>query len=151
MSRTSRSPSVSHRRRPALSQAENELRFAERALRNEQEKNAELSRRTDELSQAVIALGGDVNNLGPISGPNVNGVIVSRSTLPSGPHATISVGRQDDIRPGMEFAVYSSSGDDFLGLLTVTDVDDQQAFGRLRGPAVARISNNDRVRPADLR
>lgn len=134
----------------ALSQTQNELRFAVQSLRNEQEKNAELSVRNDQMRQALAGLGLDESGIATAAA-TVNGVITSRVTLPSGPHATISVGTQDDVRTGMEFAIYEAGNGDFLGLLVVTDVDDQQAFGRLRGDGLTRINENDLVRPASLR
>ena len=134
-----------------LAQVENELTFAERALRAAQEESAQASRNQDDYENLIRELGGEgaLARLGSVA-PNINAVIVERTNIGGGngrPYATISVGREDDVRPGNQFAVYDEgSGGDFLGLIRIEEVDDGQAFGLLEGPNVSRIQAGDIVR-----
>ncbi len=134
----------------ALAQAENELRFARQSLQNEQTKNLELNQQLSQAATVLENAGINLAEAGGRGGAPVNGVIVNRRALASGPVATISVGRQDDVREGQEFAVYDKDNGDFLGVLRVTTVDDQEALGSLRGPGINRIQPDDLVRPDTL-
>lgn len=132
-----------------LTQAENELLYAERYLRNAQEQGTEQQSRIDQLERLVTSLGGTLDSLESVT-PNVNGVIVDRTTIGSGqagrPYATISVGREDDVRPGNEFAVFQQGSGEFLGFIRIEVVDDSEAFGLLTGPNVGQIASGDTIR-----
>ncbi len=127
-----------------LATAENELNFAEQALRLEREKNAELLSQTTEMREALASLNFNLGDLGAFA--DVRGQITGKRQLANGPHASISVGSEDDVVRGMRFAVFDQDNSDFLGFLDVIDVDDNVATGRLEGPAVDRIEAGDRVR-----
>ena len=72
--------------------------------------------------------------------PAINGVIRDRRTIAGREYATISVGSADQVTRGMRFSVVD--GNNFLGYLTIVEVDDQEATGRLEGPGLNRIRPN---------
>ena len=134
-----------------LAQVENELTFAERALRAAQEESAQAARNQSDYESLIRELGGDdaLARLGSVA-PEINAVIVERTNIGGGngrPYATISVGREDDVRPGNQFAVFDQgSNGNFLGFIRIEEVDDGQAFGLLQGPNIGQIDAGDVVR-----
>lgn len=111
-----------------------------------QEQQTELQSRNSDLEGALTHLGGDPSNLtaGNIAPPPINGVVLRVDTIGGQPYAMISVGSEDDVQPGMRFTVLENN--EFLGYLTVEEVDDTQSIGQLSGPAVNRVSSNSEVR-----
>ena len=129
-----------------LAVAQNNLQFAEQALRVEQEKNQELLSQTEQMRNALASLNFNFGDLATAGAPAVRGQITGKRQLANGPHASISVGSEDDVVRGMRFAVFDRDNSDFLGFLNIIDVDDNVATGRLEGPAVDRINSGDPVR-----
>jgi hypothetical protein len=54
-------------------------------------------------------------------------------------YATISLGSAQGVRKGMQFNIIDQGRSDFLGVITVESVDQNEAFGRLDGPKLAQI------------
>ena len=111
-----------------------------------QEQQTELQSRAQDLEGAITQLGGDPGNLttSDIAPPPINGVVLRVDTIGGQPYAMISVGSEDDVKPGMRFKVVDNN--EFLGYLTVEQVDDTQSIGQLSGPSVGRIGPNSQVR-----
>jgi hypothetical protein len=63
--------------------------------------------------------------------PAINGVIRSRRTIFGKEYATISLGSQDQVRQGMEFKILDKDSGAFLGVMTVTEVDANEAIGQI--------------------
>jgi hypothetical protein len=131
----------------ALAQAENELEFVRRAARALEEANADLRSEADNLKVALRNMGVDPAEAdGPQFAPRITGRILARVNTSDGqPYATISVGREDDVRENMEFFVIDAETESFLGILTVTDVEDGSAYGLLRGDNIANVTADDSV------
>ena len=129
----------------ALAQAQNELAAAQRIVRRLQTTVADQTGRIGELETVARINGVDPDDIDPRFAPPINGIIVERSTISDRPYATISVGREDDVRPGMEFFIVDRQSGDFLGFVRIEEVDDAEAFGRLEGPNVNNVDSGDRV------
>lgn len=54
-------------------------------------------------------------------------------------YATISLGSAQGVRKGMQFNIVDQARNDFLGVITVEAVEQNQAFGRLDGPRLTQI------------
>lgn len=54
-------------------------------------------------------------------------------------YATISLGSAQGVKKGMQFNIVDQGRNDFLGVITVEAVEQNQAFGRLDGPRLAQI------------
>ncbi len=132
-----------------LNQVQNELTFTRRALRAEQEKIAELTAMNGRMKSALGSLGMNSDAIpANLGAKDVNGIITGRTELENGPYAQISIGSEDDVRTGMELAVFDDRTGALLGLMTVEEVDNKTAFGSLRGDRVGEIARSDRVRTA---
>lgn len=131
-----------------LAETQNNLVYANRALRRAEEKNVELLGKIEQANSIIVALGGNPTDLdsNPAAPPAINGVILARDIVEGVPYAMISVGSEDDVKPGMEFIILDGSTSDFLGFINIEQVDDTQAFGRLTGNTVEQIKANDVVR-----
>ena len=131
-----------------LSETSAQLTYATRALREAQERNTELLSRTSDLTGALAQAGLDPENLrtGQIAPPPINGRILSVDTIGNKPYALISVGSEDDVKPGMRFTVLSTQNNEFLGHIVIERVDDTQSIGQLSGPKVNAVAANDEVR-----
>jgi len=133
-----------------INELDNTLQVTEAERRNLAEQLAEATQNNQRLSRALQDLGGNVNEViaGRVqprtAGVAINGVIREKRDIAGVPYATISVGSADDVQRGMQFKVIQ--GDKFLGTLTVDSVEQQEATGRLQGPAVAEIVPGVQVR-----
>jgi hypothetical protein len=74
----------------------------------------------------------------------IEGVIRERRVIAGQPYATISIGSNDAVTKGARFNVLGSNGQ-WLGYVTVTTVQPEEAFGKLEGPGINQIRENDRV------
>ena len=76
----------------------------------------------------------------------INGIIREVTVVSDVPYAMISVGSADHVQKGMKFSVVDQSGT-FMGVVTITTVQPNEAFGRLTGPPdkVDGIKPNMRV------
>jgi hypothetical protein len=110
---------------------------------------AELATDVKIMHDKNIKVGGD-SEAGTLQGaPPINGVVRSVSSPDGIPHATISVGTDDDVKVGMRFYVIDLTKpekDAFLGVMTVDSVDAKEATGRLEGPNVPAIKAGVEVR-----
>ena len=130
-----------------LAKVENDNDYLERALRAAEEANKDRITRIDVLERQVVALGGDPKSeQTPVAPPAINGVIVQRMAIEGQPFALISVGREDDVQPGMRFTVIDDQTNELLGFVTVEEVDDQVSIGKLTGPRLEQVAPNDQVR-----
>jgi len=77
--------------------------------------------------------------------PRINGVIRDVRNIAGSQYATISLGSADSVTRGMEFKVIDRAGN-FLGTLTVDQVEPNESTGRLMGPNVAAIKPGVEVR-----
>jgi chromosome segregation ATPase len=133
-----------------INELDNTLQVTEAERRNLAEQLAEATQNNQRLSRALQDRGGNVNEVlaGRVeprtAGVAINGVIREKRDIAGVPYATISVGSADDVQRGMQFKVIQ--GDKFLGTLTVDSVEQQEATGRLQGPAVADIVPGVQVR-----
>jgi hypothetical protein len=74
----------------------------------------------------------------------IEGVISEKQNIAGKPYATISIGANDAVRQNMRLNVVSQNGQ-FLGYVTVTRVDQEEAIGVLSGPRINEVRPNDRV------
>jgi hypothetical protein len=62
-------------------------------------------------------------------------------------YATVTVGSDDGVTRGTKLCVYGGrTGRDVLGTVEITVVEPEEAMGRVTGPKVADVRENDRVR-----
>jgi hypothetical protein len=94
---------------------------------------------------------GDAGGAAP-SGPrlasnvNVNGVVREKRVIAGVPYATISIGSADAVTKGMRLRVLGGrNGQDFLGYVDVTQVEPDEAIGRLTGPRINEVTVNSQV------
>ena len=64
----------------------------------------------------------------------LKGVVRGRRNIGGVPYATISIGSSDAVAPGMKFRVLDRAEGNFLGFLTIQQVEANAATGRLDGP-----------------
>ena len=129
------------------SELANTLDVTEAERRNLAEQLAEAQQNNTRMSRIMKERGIDPNipsDRIAVAGIPINGVIREKRDIAGVPYATISVGSADDVQRGMQFKVIQ--GDKFLGTLTVDSVEQQEATGRLQGPAVADIVPGVQVR-----
>ena len=134
----------------ALSDTTNKLEVMTREWKYAKEQLAESSNTGDKLAKQVKDLGGNV--AAEVTGlkagaPSINGVIREIKTLQDNRQwATISVGSADQVAKGMEFKVIDRANGTFLGVLTVENVQPNEAVGVLKGPKVADVKVGNEVR-----
>lgn len=83
--------------------------------------------------------GGAINTTPTI---NINGVVREFKNINGVPYATISLGTADQVTRGMEFKVIDPAHNQFLGYLTVDNVQDHESTGHLTGPNVSQVRPN---------
>jgi hypothetical protein len=71
--------------------------------------------------------------------PSINGIVRVFRTIAGVLYAKISVGAADGVQQGMEFKVVDRASGNFLGTITINNVDPNESIGRLAGPNVAAI------------
>lgn len=130
----------------SLAEASNEVTYLTRALRRTEEEKKDLLTRVDQMVGYIDELGGDVAQVGPGTAPPppINGIILRVDTIGGKDYALISVGSEDDVRPGMRFTVLDEN--QFLGYLTIEEVEDTQSIGQLSGPNIAAVRPDAEVR-----
>lgn len=134
-----------------VSDLSNRLAVTERERQFLAEQLAEAKSQADQLSAAIRDAGLSPAQLAQSAGlrggaPAINGVIRDTRTIAGIPYATISVGANDSVQRGMEFKVLSRDTGEFLGLLVVDSVEQNEATGRLAGPRVEQIRPGNEVR-----
>jgi septal ring factor EnvC (AmiA/AmiB activator) len=130
----------------SLAEASNQVTYLTRSLRRTQEENKDLLSRVDELTGRLLARGEDPNTVGPLDAPAppINGIVLRVDQIGGRDYALISVGSEDDVRPGMRFTVLNEN--EFLGYLTIEEVEDTQSIGQLSGPNIAAVGPDAEVR-----
>ena len=77
---------------------------------------------------------------------NVNGVVREKRVIAGVPYATISIGSADAVSRGMRLRVLGGrNGQEFLGYVDVTNVEPDEAIGRLTGPRINEVTVNNQV------
>jgi hypothetical protein len=77
--------------------------------------------------------------------PDLKGVIRNVKTDEGRTYATISLGAQQKVEKGMEFSVVDQNEGTFLGKFIVDSVDPDTSFGRLEGPRVQNVRQDNLV------
>jgi chromosome segregation ATPase len=123
-----------------LEEADRELRF-----RNEQLNQAktELARATGILQEKNIPLTPGTRTSRSL--PDLKGVVRNVKTDEGRTYATISLGAQQKVEKGMEFSVIDQNEGTFLGKFIVDSVDPDSSFGRLEGPRVQNVRQDNVV------
>lgn len=79
-------------------------------------------------------------------GVNVNGVVREKRSIQGVPYATLSIGSADAVQKGMKLRVLGGrNNEEFLGYVEITSVEPDQSIGRLTGPRVNEIGENNQV------
>jgi len=134
----------------ALTRKTNEADVLEQQRRLLTEQLTEAKTSLDRVSGALKDAGVDPSRItvgGVAAGaPKLNGVIRRTEEVAGVPFAAISLGSDDAVRPGMEFKVVDRANGKFLGVLTVTVVQPNEAVGRLSGPDVSSVKAGNDVR-----
>ena len=135
----------------AISDLSNRNQVLERQLRNAMEEIAAINEERQNnpgqagANEGAGAAAGTAG--GATAAANINGVIRATQTIGGIKYATISVGSADAVRKGMEFRVVGGqNGNQFLGYVTVTNVEPHEAVGRLSGPRVGEVAPENEVR-----
>jgi hypothetical protein len=121
-----------------LEEAERERRFL----------NEQLNQARTDLARAQ----GATQNAGarpgvkpPPATPELRGVVRNVKTDEGRTYATISLGSQQKVEKGMEFSVVDQNEGTFLGKFIVDSVDPDSSFGRLEGPRVQNVRQDNLV------
>jgi cell division protein FtsB len=104
-----------------------------------QETIAELKAAKEIAEKQVADLGGKVGApAGTSTGaPPINAVVRSSQMINGIPYATISVGSSDQVIKGMKFNLVDNGT--FLGEITIEQVDEKEATGKLEGPKISDV------------
>lgn len=116
----------------------NRLAVTERERRNLAEQLTEVQKQLDNAHASLKQYGVNPNTVAAVA-PSINGVIKSRQVIAGVPYAVISVGSNSDVQTGMEFNIVDRGTGAFLGVLTVTAVEPNEAIGRLSGKRVEEV------------
>jgi DNA repair exonuclease SbcCD ATPase subunit len=127
----------------SINDLNNRLQTTERARRDLAER---LAAATDQLQNTPQGDRADIagGRIAPSTRNHVEGVIKERQVIAGRPYATISIGSNDAIAKNMQLKIISQTGE-WLGYVTVTSVDQEEAIGVLSGPRVNQVRPNDRV------
>lgn len=123
------------------------LAQTERQRRDLQEQVADLTQRlgdagADRARRGDAGPGGNRLN----SAVNVNGVVREKRVIAGVPYATISIGSADAVSRGMRLRVLGGrNGQEFLGYVDVTNVEPDEAIGRLTGPRIDEVRVDSQV------
>lgn len=134
----------------ALADTTNKLEVMTREWRFMREQLNQAQANADRLMGQVKDLGGEPGK-GPsgirAGAPPINGVVREvRQLGDNRTWATISVGTADSVQPGMEFKVIDTQSGSFLGVLTVQNVQPNEAVGVLSGPRINEVHAGTEVR-----
>lgn len=134
----------------ALSETTNKLDVMTREWKFMKEQLAESQGTADKLAGQVKDLGGSPNTATPglkLGAPAINGVIREVRKMDDNRNwATISIGSAESVTKGMEFKVIDRNSGSFLGILTVQNVEANEAVGTLSGPKVGDVKVGNEVR-----
>ena len=122
----------------------NRLEVTERARRQLAEQLADANAQLQNTPQGGRAQGPGGEPQVASARERIEGAISETRNIAGKPYATITVGANDAVRQNMRLNVVSQNGQ-FLGYVTVTRVDQEEAIGVLSGPRISQIRANDRV------
>jgi hypothetical protein len=130
----------------SINELTNRLDVTERERRFLAEQLEEQRNNNTKLQGAVQQMGGNLQQIlagpGPTRGPGVppiNAVVRDVKDMAGKKYATISVGASDNVTRGMEFKLVDRNTGNFLGVLTVTAIEPNEAIGVVEGPKVNDI------------
>ena len=123
-----------------LEEAERERRFLNEQLN---QAKSELAKATGVLQEKGLTIN-QPRKTGA-SMPDLQGVIRSVKTDEGRTYATISLGSQQKVEKGMEFSVIDQNDQTFLAKFIVDSVNPDSAFGRLEGPRVQNVRQDNVV------
>jgi hypothetical protein len=78
--------------------------------------------------------------------PPIDAVVRSTRDINGIPYATISVGADAQVQKGMKFSVVDRDKKEFLGELTIDQVDEKESTGKLEGPHLSDIKAGTEVK-----
>jgi hypothetical protein len=132
----------------AIADLTSKLEVAQRTLTNSLESVAELTAAKEEdekrLKDANVGMGGTAGLQG--GAPPIDGIVRSTRPINGIPYATISVGADAQVKPGMKFQVIDRDKGDFLGELTIEQVDEKESTGKLEGPRIGDVHAGTEVK-----
>lgn len=120
----------------------NKLDITEAQRRNLAEQLTEARSKLDRLATALRDRGVDPTRVtgGLAAGaPALNGVVRSTVNIGGVPYATITLGSEDAVQPGMEFNIVEKNSARFLGKLTIVEVQPNEAIGRIVAPDTSAV------------
>jgi phage shock protein A len=123
-----------------LDEAERERRFLNEQLNQLRVQLADANKRAP-----ANGGGGGARPINAAAMPDLNGVIRSVKTDEGRTFATVSLGSQQKVEKGMEFFVIDQAEGSFLAKFIVDSVDPDSSFGRLEGPRVQNVKQNNLV------
>jgi chromosome segregation ATPase len=133
----------------ALSDKTNQLDVTERDRRYLAEQLTEAqntsARATAQLKDLGVRAGETSSGLKG-GAPAINAVVKDVAPVNGVRYATISVGTAADVQKGMQFNVIDTNSGTFLGILTVDNVEQNEAAGPLKGPHVDQIKQGNQAR-----
>lgn len=133
----------------ALSDKTNQLEVTERERRYLAEQLTEAQNASNRATAQLKDLGvqpGDTSAGLKGGAPAINAVIKDVAPVNGMPYATISVGSAANVQKGMQFNIIDRSSGTFLGILTVENVQQNEAAGQLKGPHVDQIKQGNEAR-----
>ena len=128
----------------SINDLQNRLAQTERARRDLAEQLAAIQSGDNAPGGGGRTAGGFEGAALASSRARIEGVIRERRIIAGQPYATISIGSNDAVTKGAKLNVLSQNGQ-WLGYVTVTTVEPEEAIGRLEGPGINQIRENDRV------
>jgi hypothetical protein len=132
----------------AISDLTERLEVATRNLTNSMETVAEDKEKIEadeaRIKDAGIAVSGPAGVQG--GAPPINAVVRSTRAINGIPYATISVGADAQVKEGMKFSVIDRDKGNFLGELTIQQVDEKESTGKLEGPKISEVHSGTEVR-----
>lgn len=135
----------------AISQMTNRYQVTNAQWRQALEQVAQLQGENKNLREQVNKAGGNAGGQARVlnSEPlvKIQGTVSDKRNIGGIPFATISVGASDQVAKGMTFRVIDpKSNEPFLGYVTITQVEPNQAIGRLSGPRIDQVRPGNEVR-----
>jgi uncharacterized protein YlxW (UPF0749 family) len=123
-----------------ISELTNSLEVTERERRFLAEQLAQARSQSDKLQGQLQQLGVQPEEFAAKPGtggliPPINGVVRDVDQIAGSMFASISVGSADSVQKGMNFKIIERGTGKYLGELTVTAVEANEATGRISGPA----------------
>jgi len=125
-----------------LEEAERERRFLNEQLN---QAKTDLARATGVLSSKGLSINQPTKTGSGATIPDLRGVVRNVKTDEGRTYATISLGAQQKVEKGMEFSVIDQNEGTFLGKFIVDSVDQDSSFGRLEGPRVQNVRQDNVV------